>query len=197
MIENTLKNLTVIEGLDKSGKTTFTKKLHEGLLNRNIKSILTSEPTHDGVGKFIRDSIKMSSFKLDAKTLALLFSADRNEHIQYFNSIDDGTNIICDRYFFSSLAYQSIECGYEFIESINKDYPLPSIMFYMDTDLSKIQERLSSFDDKDHFENIEFLEKVHKNYQRVLDTYQKSVNIIQIKNNNYDIDDIITKHYLK
>jgi dTMP kinase len=68
-------------------------------------------------------------------TLARLFAADRSEHI--FNPVDGNTpspfserNVICDRYAFSSWPNQSLPCGFDFVLSLNKDFPLLRISLY-------------------------------------------------------------------
>ena len=43
-----------------------------------------------------------------------------------------GELVVCDRYLFSNLAYQSSECGSSLPEELNKSFPLPQIVFYFD-----------------------------------------------------------------
>ena len=57
---------------------------------------------------------------VEPETMARLFTADRYEHL-YGNAVgikthlDKGETIICDRYLFSSLAYQSLGCDFDTI----------------------------------------------------------------------------------
>ncbi len=111
-----LKKFIVLEGLDGSGTTTQLNMLGKKFSQSNINCFMTMEPTDGCIGKIIRKALK-KEIVLDKKTLALLFSADRNEHLCGRDSIREylarGIWTISDRYFFSSIAYQSLDCERE------------------------------------------------------------------------------------
>ncbi len=44
----------VIEGIDGAGKSTICRRVAEKLTSRGIEAVLTAEPTHEGIGAFIR-----------------------------------------------------------------------------------------------------------------------------------------------
>ena len=129
-----LKNFIVFEGLDGAGTSTQSR-----LLSKEIKSsFLTFEPTDSKIGGLIRDCLK-KKINFDTLTLAFLFSADRRDHLYKKNGIIDRCKqnqiVISDRYLFSSLAYQSIDYPFDQILELNKYFPLPEVVFFLDTSL--------------------------------------------------------------
>ena len=71
-----------IEGIDGAGTTTQARMLAEWLRSRGRKVILTSEPSDTPAGRLIRDVLARKE-KPDEVTLALLFAADRREHLRW------------------------------------------------------------------------------------------------------------------
>ena len=126
-----LSNFIVFEGLDGSGTSTqiqlLTKKIQPNRL------FVTTEPTNLPTGKFIRKILK-GEFSIDEKTIAYLFAADRCEHIYGKNGIienlQNGKLVVSDRYFFSSIAYQSIMAGDDLPKKLNENFPLPEFLFF-------------------------------------------------------------------
>ena len=112
-----LKNFIVFEGIDGAGTSTQIKKLVErGNSNEPGRFVATAEPTTGETGRFLRRMLG-GEFHVDEKTNAYLFAADRCEHIFGKSGVkelcDDGKIVVSDRYFFSSMAYQSVSCGDE------------------------------------------------------------------------------------
>ena len=129
-----LKNFIVFEGIDGSGTSTQIKKLVES--NPNV-FIATAEPTTNETGKFLRRML-CGEFSVDEKTASYLFAADRCEHIFGKDGIEslikNGKTVVSDRYFFSSLAYQSVSCGKDLPRLLNSPFPLPEYLFYFKID---------------------------------------------------------------
>lgn len=126
-------------GLDCSGKSTAIQTL------KSDASFLpqfayTREPGGTPIGKQIRE-ILLSDSKRVSPTEAMLFFADRVEHAQTFilPNLKSGTNVLTDRYFLSTLAYQAAlpsDKGFaknlcEFILQQGL-IPVPDIMFVFD-----------------------------------------------------------------
>ncbi|MGL4985784.1 MAG: dTMP kinase, partial [Treponemataceae bacterium] len=128
-----LPNFIVFEGIDGSGTSTQMQILKDRLKNDDI--FFTAEPTTQETGKFLRQ-ILGSKISVHPKTAAYLFAADRCEHLYGTGGIVEALSqnkvVICDRYLFSSLAYQTQECGVELPSLLNKDFPLPQIVFFFD-----------------------------------------------------------------
>jgi len=80
MISKNKGFLIFLEGGDFSGKTTQSELLFKYLKQLKLPVIKTKEPGSTILGKQIRNILLFSKEKLDCKTEAFLFSADRSEH---------------------------------------------------------------------------------------------------------------------
>ena len=114
-----LRSFIVLEGLDGAGTSTQLKLLSQRLSSAGKKHTATWEPTDGPVGKLLR-AILAREVKALPTTTAMLYAADRNEHLHapeagILATASRGELVVCDRYLFSSLAYQSIECGFDFV----------------------------------------------------------------------------------
>ncbi len=172
-----LKNFVVFEGIDGSGTSTQISILKKR--SDSQRFFFTSEPTDSETGLFLRKMLK-GDVKLDAKTTAFLFAADRNEHL-YGSS---GTNcgvvrqtqankiVISDRYLFSSLAYQSVTCGEELPRRLNESFPLPEILFFFEIDPSESLKRVDSRGEREIYEEVTFLKETEERYKKVVAEYE-------------------------
>jgi len=171
-----LKNFIVLEGLDGAGTTTQLTLLNRRLDSVDVPHYCTFEPTDGAVGRLIRD-ILGKKLHVHPRTLALLFAADRTEHIGsegIRSHLERGELVICDRYLFSSLAYQSIGCGFEYVLSINQEFPLPEVLFYVETPPELCQRRRQSRNQLDLFDNVSFQEEAGERYQLAIDNFRKT-----------------------
>ncbi|WP_423792924.1 dTMP kinase [Methanocaldococcus indicus] len=170
----------VFEGIDGSGKTTISK-----MLANHLGYFWTAEPTDGEIGKFIREILTKNK-NIDSKAITLLFTADRYEHQKIIKeNIKKG--VICDRYFFSTLAYQSVlGVEDEFIKYINKDIIMPDVVFLLVVDVDEAIKRLKT---SDLFEKKSFLEKVQKKYLELAKEY----NFIVIDTSNKSIDNVFNE----
>ena len=168
-----LKNFIVFEGIDGAGTSTQIKKLVE---SNPQKYIATAEPTGGPTGKFLRRMLA-GDFKVDERTNAYLFAADRCEHIFGQGGVkelcESGKTVVSDRYFFSSLAYQSVSCGLELPQLLNSPFPLPEFLFFFDINpeisLSRVNARNEK---KEIYENIEAQKKIAALYEKVISMYE-------------------------
>ncbi len=168
-----LKDFIVFEGIDGAGTSTQIKRLVE---SNPEKYFATAEPTDRPTGLFLRKMLA-GDFSVDEKTNAYLFAADRCEHIYGKNGvieqIQKGKIVISDRYFFSSLAYQSVACGKELPKLINSPFPLPEYLFFFEIDpkisLARVNQRNEK---KEIYEKIELQEKIAKLYDQVISEYE-------------------------
>lgn len=132
-----------IEGLDGSGKTTQAKILAKKINN----AIYTTEPSKGLIGNYIRKSYLYSKKRLSPFVEALLFAADRIEHLEseIIPALNAGTTVICDRYVFSSLAYQGASgISLDWIKTINKAILYPDLAIFIDVEPEKSMCRLNS-----------------------------------------------------
>lgn len=141
-----------------------------------MKCFPTMEPTESSIGKLIRDALK-KNISIDAKTMALLFASDRNEHLYgkegIIRFIDHGYTAVSDRYLFSSIAYQSLSCGFEWVLGLN-DFPLPEYLFFIDLSPEICQTRMKNRESRELFDEIEIQEKILINYKKGINYYADS-----------------------
>jgi dTMP kinase len=134
----------------------------------------TFEPTGGPIGQLIRRALQQNP-ALHADTLAMLFAADRNEHLFAPGGIvtrcRQGELVVCDRYVLSSLAYQGIECGEDLPRRLNQAFPAPELLFFFDIDPRIALERLSSRPSLEIYEHLEFQQKIRERYHFLLGEY--------------------------
>lgn len=186
MKENNL--FIVFEGIDGSGKSSLAKMLADRLISEGKKVFLTMEPTSKETGTLIRKFLSgdlgsdiESSTKSDV--LSLLFAADRKLHIEEIqNKLNEGYYVICDRYLYSSLAYQN---DMEFTQICNRDYLPADYVVYIESDINKCLERINSNrDHKEIFEKKKDLERIKYNYDRKIIPYIPDVKVQKINGDN-------------
>jgi dTMP kinase len=138
----------VIEGTDGSGTTTQARLLVAWLRERGIHAVGTCEPSRGPVGKLIRTVLEKSLMRdsatvaeLDWTTLALLFAADRMDHIaaEVHPQLDRGTWVVSDRYDLSSYIYQSLtapdaDSALRWVRQLNSQARRPDLLLVLDVD---------------------------------------------------------------
>jgi len=158
-----------IEGLDGSGKTTQAKLLAQKLRNSH-NAVYTAEPSQGKIGAFIRNSYLYGEKRLSCTIEALLFAADRVEHVEteVLPALHQGKLVISDRYLYSSLAYQGAAgLSLEWIEKINEHALRPDLAVFIDVDPKTVMNRLKP--DKSVMENLETQQKVRKIYLKFVE----------------------------
>lgn len=99
--------LIVFEGTDGTGKSTQLRLLASSLEAQDLPVLCTCEPTDGPYGRQIR-ALYHSRASLSLDEELELFLADRKEHVETLLTpgLQEGTIILCDRYYLSSIAYQ-------------------------------------------------------------------------------------------
>lgn len=170
-----LKNFVVFEGIDGAGTSTQIDILKNS--EYKDKFFFTAEPTSNETGKFLRKMLK-GDVKLDPRTSAYLFAADRCEHLWGENGIEnqikDGKIVVSDRYLFSSLAYQTVTCGEELPRDLQKPFPLPEILFFFEIDPEISLSRIDGRETKEIYEIVDFLKATEERYKKVIASYENS-----------------------
>jgi dTMP kinase len=159
----------VIEGLDGSGKTTQARIL-AARLRRSHNSLYTQEPSHGNIGTFIRDHVLYGEKRFPITVEALLFAADRIEHLQneVLPALAEGRLVVSDRYLYSSLAYQgSAGLSLEWIETLNQHALTPDLALFIDVNPEAVQARLKRR--KSVMENLETQQKVSEIYRKFVE----------------------------
>ncbi len=162
----------VFEGIEGSGKTTLTQELYL-ILKKKMDVKLTQEPTRNTPTGDLIQKILTKKKKVPQKTLALLFAADRLAHVEneLLPWLNEGKVVICDRYLFSSLAYQgAMEIDLCWLLQIN-DYeviPKPDLLFFIEIPVDIALNRIDKRPSKTLFDSFDFLNKVQKIYKEIL-----------------------------
>ena len=154
----------VIEGLDGSGKTTQARLLAEKL-RQSHRAVYTAEPSRGKIGDFIRERCLYGEKRLATTVEALLFAADRVEHVEneVKPALAEGKLVISDRYVYSSLAYQGASgLSLEWIKVINNFALKPDFAVFIDVTPEKVLRRLNRR--KSVMENLETQRKVREIY---------------------------------
>jgi dTMP kinase len=170
-----LQKFIVLEGLDGAGTTTQLRLLSERLAREGTPHLATFEPTDGQIGKLLR-SILARDVRAHPRTVALLYAADRSEHVHDPVSgiearVKKGQLVISDRYLFSSLAYQSQECGFDFVLGLNSGFPLPQRLLFLDTPVEVCQERLSERGKMELYDGAAFQTRVRDAYLHAIERY--------------------------
>lgn len=178
-----LQNFIVFEGIDGAGTSTQI----EMLKNRPEATdfLFTAEPTSAPTGKFLRQMLK-GDFPLQNESAAYLFAADRNEHVNgklltqgntlvtgIKEACQSGRKVVSDRYLFSSLAYQSINCPPEVPRLLNSLFPLPQLLFYFEISPKDSLSRLGDRNFREIYEKEDFLNRTVQEYHNVLSEYSE------------------------
>ena len=97
------------EGIDACGKSTQVKLLLNEMNTSSNKTILVREPGGSTISEEIRDILLNSKLnEMSDRTEALLMTGSRAQltYEKIMSNLDEGKNVIADRYSDSSLAYQ-------------------------------------------------------------------------------------------
>jgi dTMP kinase len=128
----------VLEGLDGAGTTTQAQRLVAALQAAGTRAHFTREPSDGPIGTLIRQALGRrlqlpDGSRLTPETLALLFAADRVDHLasEVDRLTSAGVTVVCDRYVLSSVAYQGQELDPAFVESINARARAPDLTLFV------------------------------------------------------------------
>jgi dTMP kinase len=163
-----------IEGLDGSGGTTQSKLLQIWMEQQGTWTTVrrTWEPSAGPVGLFIREALKLENAdKLGDNVLPYLFAADRRDHLdrEIIPVLQQGGAVITDRYYHSSLAYQSLTIGLARVAELNADFRRPDLTLFLDLPAEVCLERiLARGGALERFEAIDRLRSIQSAYESVL-----------------------------
>jgi len=162
----------VLEGIDGSGKTSVGKEVVRLLRDAGIKARFTFEPSDLPIGRLLRDVLK-GGIETDPHTHALLFAADREEHMrmEVLPLVEEGEIVICDRYVYASMAYQGAKgLELDYVWNMNTELPHfrePDLAFLLDVDPVRSLKRTTHREEADIFETPTYLQEVRKNYHLI------------------------------
>ena len=156
-------------------------RLAERLKRLNIPVRCDAEPTGSAAGRRLRTLLKTGNAgdPLFNTAMGALFSLDRALHVYGENGIisaaSGGVKLLCDRYFFSTAAYQGVSGSIDEILELNETFPLPEYLFFLDVDPKEALRRIDGRSGgREIYETAAFLEKVRTLYRAALKRYEDS-----------------------
>lgn len=192
-----LEDFFVLEGIDGSGTSTQLQRLAPFLSQRGIDARFTREPTDSPIGQLLR-SFLTGTLSLSPAALALLFAADRSEHLYgkegVLTTLRPHQWLFCDRYLFSTLAYQGLHTDMHTLYQQNKDFPLPSLLFFIDTPPAEADKRITHRNrQRETYESLPLQERIRENYFRAFDFFRGTTMKIILLDGNDSIDSLFNR----
>ncbi len=162
----------VLEGGDGAGKTTQVDALADWIRAKGHEVVVTKEPGSTPVGKRLRSILlDISSAGLSHRAEALLYAADRAEHVDTVvrPALERGAVVISDRYVDSSVAYQGAgrDLSPAEIARINRwatDGLVPHLTVLLDVAPETARERFTEAPDRLESEPVEFHQRVRSGF---------------------------------
>ena len=188
----------VFEGIDGAGKTTQVDLLAQNLASLGREVSLSAEPTTLATGKAIRRALSGEEKKSECE-MAAMFVLDRIAHnINSETGIraltERGIDVISDRYYYSSLAYQGTATDYEWVKTMNINSPeirRPDLCIYLDLLPEESLERISRGRESfEIYENLEKLTAVRAKFLSVVEDLRRDGESIYVVNAARAAEDI-------
>ena len=186
MVEMGRGRFIVFEGIDGAGKTTQIELLERCLKEQGRRVYRTAEPTESVTGGLLRDALAGIS-KRTACEMAALFTLDRIFHnVNPVHGIEkmlaDGIDVICDRYYYSTLAYQGSEIAGDWAFDMNLNCPeirRPDVCLFLDLTPEQSMARISKGRvTQEIYETREKLEQVRQKFYSVFERLGKDEHIV-------------------
>jgi len=156
----------VFEGLDGAGSSTQIDKLAVSLKKEGRNPVVTKEPTNNIIGGLIRGQLT-KDWNSSMECLQLLFAADRAHHLDrlIIPALKDKKIVLCDRYFFSTAAFGSLDLDRNWLLEINDQFILPDLIILLKVSPRECLKRMhENRFQLELFEEEKKLQKVWKTY---------------------------------
>ncbi|SFG66912.1 dTMP kinase [Streptomyces mirabilis] len=173
-VQNSTANgfFIALEGGDGAGKSTQAEALAEWIRAKGHEVVVTREPGATPVGKRLRSILlDVSSAGLSHRAEALLYAADRAEHVDTVvrPALERGAVVISDRYIDSSVAYQGAgrDLSPTEIARINRwatNGLVPHLTVLLDVSPEAARERFTEAPDRLESEPVEFHTRVRSGF---------------------------------
>jgi dTMP kinase len=158
----------VIEGIDGAGKSEASRELARFVQSKGRRVVETREPTDGEWGRRYRAWARGDEEATSDEVLRF-FMEDRREHVSdtIEPALAEGSVVICDRYLYSTLAYQAAQ-GIDrerLAKQMNAEsFPVPDLVLWLRLPVSLALGRLGK-DATERFERGAFLERVDAEYE--------------------------------
>lgn len=149
---------------------------------------LTREPTDSPFGALLRSCLT-GRVDADERAIAALFAADRLDHIlNEVNGIramlEAGVTVLCDRYYFSSFAYNGGFVPLEWIIELNRqamELMRPDLVIYIDLPPEEGMRRVAKRGEAERYETLERQKLIREKYFEVFERFKDQENIVIVK----------------
>ncbi|MGE6762366.1 dTMP kinase [Corallococcus interemptor] len=179
----------VLEGLDGAGTTTQTERLAAALRADGHAVVTTREPSDGPIGTMLRQALTgrlglpHGRGPLAQETLALLFAADRTDHLhaRVLPALEEGKVVLCDRYVLSSLAYQGASLPMTWVDTVNAHAVSPDLTLFVGVDPNVAATRRAvRGGPAELFEADEAQRRIAKQYLKAITLRQKRERIVHV-----------------
>ncbi len=173
----------VLEGLDGAGTTTQAARLVDWLEGKGRRAHLTAEPSRGPIGSLVRQVLARrvaggGGKDFDGSALALLFAADRLDHweTEIRPRLEEGLDVVSDRYVLSSLAYQAVSTGDpRWVAALNAKAPPADLTLFLRVHPAvALRRRYATSTEREIYEVPEFQRRVHRAYLAALARARRS-----------------------
>jgi dTMP kinase len=172
------------EGVDGSGKTTQTRLLAEQLRAEGRDVVETREPGGTPLGERIRELL-LQSERVAPWAETRLFAAARAQLVADVirPALAGGSDVVCDRYIDSSLAYQGIArgLGVDRVLELNLLVTgglLPDQTFLIDIPVEEAARRTGSRPDRIEREGQGFAAQVDQAYRELAQVFAQRITLV-------------------
>jgi len=179
----------IFEGIDGCGKSTQVKNLAAVMQKKGLPFITTRQPSDGPVGKLMRTATD-GFLPLENETMALLVAADRYQHVctEIKPALAAGQYVLCDRYYYSSFAFQGIDPGaFSRVAAYNAQvitrYP-PDVVFFIDTAPAECIRRITT--NRDYgglYDDEQKLTTIRARYMEIFEKASEKKRVIFINGN--------------
>ncbi len=176
----------VVEGIDGSGKSTMAGHIANDLRARGRQVLRTREPGGTPISEQIR------ALLLDPKNAAMvpfaelfLFMASRAQLVDEVirPSLAKGVDVVCDRYYYSTAAYQGaagkvgIATVISVAEKIAK-FQKPDLVVLLDLDPALARSRDGIRNDRVEIKGLEYQKKVRAGFLKLAKRDRKRIKVV-------------------
>ena len=172
------------EGLDGSGKTTQVERLRDSLEADGREVVTAREPGGTALGEQLR-ALVLHGREMTPWAEALVYAAARAELVAQViePALARGADVLLDRYFDSSVAYQGIGRGLGMHEVLELNLLavrgcVPDRTFVLAVDPTRSLERVSGSPDRIEREDGAFHEKVAAGYQQLAALFPERIVVL-------------------
>jgi dTMP kinase len=132
--------------------------------------VVTRESSPGPVGRFLCSVIEGREARLSEPTMALLFAADRLDHLErdILSALGQGIDVISDRYYHSSLAYQGSATEPAWVRMLNGRALAPDVTYVLElpVEVAMLRRRARN-DDLELYDDQTVQQRVAEVYRRL------------------------------